>query len=500
VNPPSDPRATSFSAGSGVVASGSGLRRLLESLDVIVWEADAATFRLTYVSSAVERLLGYTPADWLAQGFRERTVHPDDRHWVTSRWSRLRLGSDEDQFEYRVLDANGRWVWLRESVRVFTPSPDLSGVVQGVLVDVTREKLAERRLQEQLDLTEAVFDGLEVFAVLVDAAGRVARVNRACESALGPFSPAATGRPFTDVFVPPVHREAVEAAIASTLAGRGRSRVEAACARDSGAERWVAWTFVPVRDAEDRTLVVASGVDISERRQIARELRLHEETLVRGTGLEPYARRVERLAHDFNNALTGLLGFCELLAPSLQGEQGSQHLEEIRAAAERVAGLTAELRALGAEGVAAPGSAGDAGAPAVPTVRGAPPLHPAERVVLLAEDEGIVRRLMVQTLRREGWEVLDAPSGAEALRLARERGLSLDLLVTDIMMPGMSGRELAERLRRTQPDLPVLFVTGFSSEDDPRRLPGSGVALLQKPFLPESLVARVRELLPARTG
>lgn len=481
-------------APAGAVASGAGLRQLLESLDVIVWEADTATSRLTYVSSAVERLLGYAPADWLAPGFRERAVHSEDRARVTARWSRLRQGSDSDQLEYRVLDSSGRCVWVREHVRVFAPSPELAGVVQGVLVDVTREKLAELQLREQLELTAAMFDGLEVFAVLVDAAGRVSRVNRACESALGPFPHGPEGRPFADVFVPPVHRDAIDSAIASAIAGRGRSRVEAGSGRDPGAERWVAWTFVPVRDAEERPMVVATGVDITDRRRIARDLRLHEESSGREGGVEAYARRVARLAHDYNNALTGLLGFCDLLSSSLAGGEEGRHLEEIRSAAERVAGLTAELRDLGAEGLAAQRAA----EPTPPAEQ--PKTGPAERVVLLAEDEGLVRRLMIQTLRREGWRVLDAPSGAEALRVARESGLTLDLLITDIVMPGMSGRDLAERLRRAHPDLPVLFVTGFSSEADPRRLPGRGIAILQKPFLPESLLARVRELAPARVS
>ena len=112
----------------------------------------------------------------------------------------------------------------------------------------------------------------------------------------------------------------------------------------------------------------------------------------------------------------------------------------------------------------------------------------------------MVRSVMVQSLRRDGWRVIDAPSGADALQRASEAADPPDLLVTDVVMPGMDGRELAERLRRDHPGLPILFVTGFSNEADPSRLPEPPSAMLLKPFLPDDLVRRARQLVAARQG
>jgi PAS domain S-box-containing protein len=483
-------------------AAAARLHSLIESLDVIVWEADPATARLTYVGGAVRRLLGHAPADWLAPGFRERAVHPDDREWVVARWSRQRPHGEDDRFEYRVLTAEGRVVWLRESLRVVRPEQGAPGVMQGVLVDITREKLAESRLREQCDLNAAVLDGVEAFVVVLDAGGSVVRANRACEDALGRPAGELAGRPFAEAFAPASKRGAVESALAAALAGRGLLPVELDWRPADGGERGVTWTFTPLRDSEGRPIVVATGIDVTERQRIARELRLHEAAPGISAGLEPYGRRVARIAHDYNNALTGLLGFADMLAMTLKGDESAlRQVDELRISAERVADLTTRLRALAAEATGTTDAPAEAAAPspaAGETARDAAgPVTAGERVVLLAEDEGIVRRLMIQTLRREGWRVLDAPSAPEALRLARESGVRLDLLVTDVVMPGMSGRELAERLRREQPELPVLFVTGFSSEADPRRLPGRSAALLLKPFLPEGLVSGVRELLLA---
>jgi PAS domain S-box-containing protein len=117
------------------------------------------------------------------------------------------------------------------------------------------------------------------------------------------------------------------------------------------------------------------------------------------------------------------------------------------------------------------------------------------RTVLLVEDEDRVRRIAARCLERVGYRVLPVADGEDALRLAAATG-PIDLLLTDVVMPGLSGPRLAEQLRAARPGLPVLFMTGFSGElsDALAALPGS---LLRKPFTPELLVARVSEVIAA---
>ncbi|HXE58947.1 MAG TPA: response regulator [Gemmatimonadales bacterium] len=125
------------------------------------------------------------------------------------------------------------------------------------------------------------------------------------------------------------------------------------------------------------------------------------------------------------------------------------------------------------------------------------PAPPAARpTVLLVEDEDLVRSLAREVLRRAGFEVIEARSPADAERLV-EGGLDrIDLLLTDVVMPGMSGPELARRLARRRPGLRVLYMSGFSEEAIARHgelSPGS--LLLEKPFTIAELVARVRQAL-----
>ena len=125
-------------------------------------------------------------------------------------------------------------------------------------------------------------------------------------------------------------------------------------------------------------------------------------------------------------------------------------------------------------------------------------LAPSSGTVLLAEDEPTVRLLMKRVLRRAGFVVLEASTGEDALELARSYQGGIDLLVTDVIMPGMGGGELARRLRQERPAIKVLHVSGYTA--GALRLNEAledGAAFLQKPFTPKGLIARVREVLAA---
>jgi len=117
--------------------------------------------------------------------------------------------------------------------------------------------------------------------------------------------------------------------------------------------------------------------------------------------------------------------------------------------------------------------------------------------ILLVEDEEIVRKLACTILQKNGYEVLEAPNGEEALRIVQgQNGNPIHLLVTDVVMPGMSGRQLADRLERVRPGTKVLFMSGYTDDTivhhgvlDP------GIAYIQKPFTPDALASKVRDIL-----
>jgi CheY-like chemotaxis protein len=118
--------------------------------------------------------------------------------------------------------------------------------------------------------------------------------------------------------------------------------------------------------------------------------------------------------------------------------------------------------------------------------------------VLVVDDEPVVRGMMTRALREAGYEVLEAEDGAGALARARSHRGPIQVLVTDLAMPGLRGRELARTLAQGAPDLRVLFVSGHAGDEVERLgLLEAGRPFLAKPFPPELLMERVRDLLTA---
>jgi CheY-like chemotaxis protein len=121
---------------------------------------------------------------------------------------------------------------------------------------------------------------------------------------------------------------------------------------------------------------------------------------------------------------------------------------------------------------------------------------PGSETILVVEDEADVRSYLAETLRDLNYSVREAPDGNAALALFDADPFRIDLLLTDIVMPGMNGRQLADALHNRQPSLKVLFMTGYSRNAivhqgrlDP------GVSLLQKPLTQVMLATKIRDIL-----
>jgi two-component system cell cycle sensor histidine kinase/response regulator CckA len=117
--------------------------------------------------------------------------------------------------------------------------------------------------------------------------------------------------------------------------------------------------------------------------------------------------------------------------------------------------------------------------------------------ILVVEDEEALRELVSDILQRKGYKVLEAATGGDALKLWREHQSGIDLLLTDMMMPGgLGGREVAEKLLADRPDLKVIYTSGYSIDTVTPDFTGSDQQnFLQKPYDPETLARMVREIL-----
>jgi DNA-binding response OmpR family regulator len=118
---------------------------------------------------------------------------------------------------------------------------------------------------------------------------------------------------------------------------------------------------------------------------------------------------------------------------------------------------------------------------------------PQRGTILLAEDEALLRELGETILRQAGYNVLTAPDAKELVSLLNGYSENIDLLLTDIVMPGLSGQELAHLARERWPRIRVLYMSGYSDEELESLLRDS--AFLQKPFTPSELMAKVKELI-----
>jgi two-component system, cell cycle sensor histidine kinase and response regulator CckA len=113
--------------------------------------------------------------------------------------------------------------------------------------------------------------------------------------------------------------------------------------------------------------------------------------------------------------------------------------------------------------------------------------------VLVVEDEDAIRASILRLLQREGYTVLEASDGAKALELLEDKATDqVALVLTDLRMPGMDGRQLAAALARRRPSLPIVFMSGFTAQLMDLRLVSPHLALLAKPFRDSDLLATVR--------
>jgi two-component system cell cycle sensor histidine kinase/response regulator CckA len=121
--------------------------------------------------------------------------------------------------------------------------------------------------------------------------------------------------------------------------------------------------------------------------------------------------------------------------------------------------------------------------------------------VLLVEDEARVRKLIVDVLIAHGYTVVEATRGEEAIRLCKTHKGSIDLAIVDVVMPGMSGPDLVRQIAPICPGMHLLYISGYTDEAVLHHgIPQSGVEFLQKPFLPDALLRKVREVLDSRSN
>jgi diguanylate cyclase (GGDEF)-like protein/PAS domain S-box-containing protein len=156
---------------------------LVNCIDGIVWEADPATFQFTFVSAQAEHILGYRIEDWYAEGFWAAHIHPQERERAIDYCVTQTRGGNNHAFEYRMLAADGRVVWLKDAVSVGVRAGQAVSLC-GIMVDITeRQQLAEA-LQEKNSLLQKVIDNIPCGISMIDADLNIILINRRAQAIL----------------------------------------------------------------------------------------------------------------------------------------------------------------------------------------------------------------------------------------------------------------------------------------------------------------------------
>ena len=248
---------------------------LVNTIDGIVWEADAVTFDFTYVSHHAEKLLGYPTTQWLTEhGFWANHIHPEDRSWVVDYCIDYTRQKKEHQFEYRMIANDGRIVWLADFVTVIVEM-DQPVQLRGVMVDITNRKKAEEALTNERKLLRLLIDNLPDYIYVKDIEARHIINNRANVKLLGFDSEeATTGKTIVDLLGENIAQKFLADDRYVLRSGEAIIDREEPIHNSKNVTHWMLTTKIPLKDAQDNIVgLVGISRDITERKKAVEELR-----------------------------------------------------------------------------------------------------------------------------------------------------------------------------------------------------------------------------------
>jgi PAS domain S-box-containing protein len=489
-------------------ARAQAVEEIVAGLEAIVWEATAPDREsMTYLGGRREAFLGYAPEQWLQPGFWLSVVHVDDRITALTLAATARE-HDTFELEYRLTDADGDVHQVRDIVSVRRGEDGEIERLSGVIVDITQRRELEARIS-QAHKMEAVgqlaggiahdFNNLltivsgyarrlrarpDLVAAHRDLDQIVTATDRAAELThqLLAFARRGMGEPalinVNDAIhsLEPMLRRVIDADISFEF--ELDAKIPRVLMDRTALEQILMNLILNASDAmpDGGTLTVTTqthAVTVSE--ATVHGVATGDDVRITvgdsGTGMAPEVR--DRIFEPF-------------FTTKMETGTG-MGLATVYGIVDQAGGWIDLDTAVGVGTtfqVMLPAAAPDAEPP-----------HGERATLLLVEDEPALRRLVATMLEEQGYRVLEAANGLDAIAIAERHRGQLGLLITDVVMPRLSGPELAQQLQILRPGLEVLFMSGYNDS----RLVSRGVAqaqvnLLVKPFTPDQLIEVVQEL------
>jgi two-component system cell cycle sensor histidine kinase/response regulator CckA len=500
-------------------------RTLVERLPAITYIAElGAHGRWHYVSPQIESMIGFSPADWLSDSANWiNRIHAGDRESVLAVEEHFQKNRDLFQAEYRMHARDGRVLWFRDEAVTLPTADEQPFLMQGVMYDITERKRLEDQLRQSQKM-EAV--GLLAGGVAHDFNNLLMLIQAHNERLSAGLAPGA-----------PAHRESLGIEQAVTRAANLTGRLLAFSRKQVLQPK--------VMDLNEVLTDVAKMLD----RLIEKNITLRVVPAPQLWRVKADPGQVEQLIMNLAvNARDAMPQGGQLLIETRNAEIGGSHLrlrDGMRpgryvtlVVGDTGVGMDSETQAhmfepffttkepgkgtgLGLAIVygivkqnggwthvdSKPGQgttfeiylpqAEEAKTAALTEMRGDLTTVPkGTETILLVEDEMGIREVAYDFLRSRGYLVLTAVDGDEALRIAEGHEDLIHLLVTDVVMPNVGGKELAHRMRQVRPQIKVLFMSGYP--DHPALASGDAAVpttVLQKPFSLDTLAHQVRTLL-----
>src|ERR1051326_4396247 len=479
---------------------------LLQSLNAIIWAADIPSMSFLFVTNTTEEVLGFHPDHWLSTPtFWADRIYAEDREAILKGYHDAIAHSQRHTCEFRSRAADGRLVWLRESTRILADAEGRPKHLIGLTIDISeRHQLEEQHVRaERMDamgkLASRLSHDLNNMLMIVNGYGEELLHNVAKNDPLRTDVQEilnATGRisALTNELLAFTRRQAPAPEIL------GLSEVVSALEE---ALRKIAGPGMAIEIETDSGLQARAGrmqieqmlTSLAERARAA----MHESGREQGklvitvgeSQIDEDLRRVEPvlapgmyavisvedndglLSHDAQMALFESF----LPVKEFPGETGAILSRGYALVRQWGGDISVETSQGGSrisiflpyagrkEAVAEPHNLEPATAPApVEAPVTTPAAEPERETILVVEDEAGIRALVRKILRRQGYTVLEASNGEDATKICQEHSGKIHLLITDVMMPKMGGRELVDTLKEQCGDMKVLYVSGYTDD------------------------------------
>jgi PAS domain S-box-containing protein len=505
-------------------AAESRYRTLVERLPAITYVAElGAQGAWHYVSPQIESILGFSPAEWLSSSanWMDR-IQPEDRHIALAAEKRFQETHELFQAEYRMLSRDGRVLWFRDEAVMLRDTDSHRLLMQGVMYDITERKRLEDQLRHSQKM-EAV--GQLAGGVAHDFNNLLMLIQAHTDRLRERINPGDAA-----------HKDAVEIEHAVIRAASLTRQLLAVSRKQVLQPKVLDLNLVLTEVAKMLDRLIGKNIELKvvpapslwrvkadpgQLEQVILNLAVNaRDAMPQGGALvietdnveldENYARNHEGVKSGryvrltLADSGTGMdtetqaRMFEPFFTTKEPGKGTGLGLATVYGVVKQTGGWIRVSSRIGQ------GTTFEIYLPQIDEVekavttsakRGKPASAPkGTETVLLVEDQDGIRDLVGEFLRRNGYTVLHAIDGDEALRVAGEYGDAIDLLLTDILMPNIGGRELAQRLIQVRPQMRVLFMSGYpehTSLDEPT---GPEAAVLQKPFSMDNLARKIRSL------